>query len=143
MSPSTWRQLARTSDAVALGSFGEEEDAARGVMGRGDRPICLCDAPLASPAMEDLPRRLAELLEMVATRIRSMTIDRVARVITTMSLTLPLAVFALLAAIFLFLTIHRALAIPLTTAGAHGVIAGLFAIGGALIWRKRTPSSED
>jgi hypothetical protein len=39
VSPSTWRHLARTSDAVALGSFDEEEDAARGVMGRGDRPI--------------------------------------------------------------------------------------------------------
>lgn len=93
--------------------------------------------------MEELPRRLAELLEMVATRIRSMTIDRVARVITTVSLALPLAVLALLSVIFLFLTLHRALAIPLTTAGAHGLIAGLFAIGGALIWRKRTPSSED
>lgn len=93
--------------------------------------------------MEDLPRRLAELLEMVATRIRSMTIDRVARVITTTSLALPLAVFALLAMIFLFLTIHGALAIPLTTAGAHGVMAGLFVVGGGLIWRKRTPNSED
>jgi uncharacterized membrane protein len=93
--------------------------------------------------MEDLPRRLAELLEMIATRIRSMTIDRVARVVTTVSLALPLAMFALLAVIFLFLTVHRALAIPLTTAGAHGTIAGLFGIGGALLWRKRTQSSED
>jgi hypothetical protein len=93
--------------------------------------------------MEDLPRRLAELLETVAIRVRSMTIDRIARVVTAASLAIPLAVFGLLAVIFLFLTLHAALAIPLTPAGAHGVLAGLFAVGGALMWRKRSHDPED
>lgn len=93
--------------------------------------------------MEDLPRRLAELLETVATRVRSMTIDRVARVVTAASLAIPLVVLALLTIIFLFMTIYGALAIPLTSAGAFGVLAGLFAVGGVLAWRKRSPDSED
>jgi succinate-acetate transporter protein len=93
--------------------------------------------------MEDLPRRLAELLETVATRVRAMTIDRIARGVTVASLAIPLVVFALLAVIFLLMTIHSALAIPLTDAGAFGVMAGLFAIGGALAWRKRSQNQED
>lgn len=92
--------------------------------------------------MEDLPRRLAELLESVATRVRAMTVDRIATGVTMAALAIPLLVFALLAVVFLFMTIHRALAIPLTPAGAHGVMAGLFAIGGALLWRKRTQDPE-
>lgn len=93
--------------------------------------------------MEDLPRRLAELLETVATRVRAMTVDRIARAVTMASLALPVLVLGLLTIVFLFMTIHGALAIPLTDAGAFGVIAGLFAIGGALAWRKRTSTPED
>lgn len=93
--------------------------------------------------MEDLPRRLAELLETFALRVRAMTIDRIAKAVTIGSLAIPLAVFGLLAVIFLFLTIHAALAIPLTPAGAHGVLAGLFLVGGALMWRKRSQTPED
>lgn len=93
--------------------------------------------------MEDLPRRLAELLETVATRVRAMTVDRIARGVTVASLAVPLLVLAALTVVFLFMTIHKALAIPLTSAGAYGVLMGLFALGGALAWRKRAPESED
>lgn len=93
--------------------------------------------------MEDFPRRLAELLETVATRIRALTVDRIARGVTIASLAIPAMVLALLAVVFLFMTIHAALAIPLTDAGAHGVMAGLFLIAGALLWRKRAQDHED
>ncbi|HVR31498.1 MAG TPA: hypothetical protein VMS74_02195 [Acidimicrobiia bacterium] len=93
--------------------------------------------------MEDLPRRLAELLESVATRVRAMTVDRIARGVTIASLALPLLVLALLTVVFLFLTIHGALAIPLTDAGAFGLMAGLFTLGGALAWRRRSHQPED
>jgi len=92
--------------------------------------------------MDELPRRLAELLEAIATRIRAMTVDRVAKTVTIASLAIPLLVFALLAIVLLFLTIFRALAIPLTSAGAYAVLAGLFGIGGALVWRKRSIDPE-
>ena len=47
------------------------------------------------------------------------------------------AAFGLMAAIFLFLTVYKALEIPLGDAGAWGVLAGLFLIAGALMWSKR------
>jgi len=72
-----------------------------------------------------------------------MTVDRIARGVTMVSLALPLLVLALLTVVFLFLTIYGALAIPLTDAGAFGVMAGLFALGGALAWRRRSHQPED
>lgn len=93
--------------------------------------------------MEDLPRRLAELLETVATRVRALTVDRIARGVTMASLAVPIVVLAILTVVFLFMTVYGALAIPLTSAGAFGVLAGLFAVGGALAWRKRSQHSED
>ena len=93
-------------------------------------------------SMEDLPRRLAEFLESLAARIRALTVDRIAKGVTIVSLAIPLAVFGLLALVFLFLTIHRALAIPLTDAGAYGVMAGLFVVVGAFLWRKRSGEPE-
>lgn len=59
------------------------------------------------------------------------------------SLAAPLLVLALLTLVFMFMTIHGALAIPLTSAGAFGVLAGLFAVGGALAWRKRSQKPEE
>jgi hypothetical protein len=93
--------------------------------------------------MEDLPRRYADLLEGIATKVRSLTVDRVHKAITIASLTLPLAVLALLAVIFLFLTLHLALAIPLGDAGAYGVLGGVFVVAGAFAWRKRTAIPKD
>lgn len=93
--------------------------------------------------MEDLPRRLAELLETVAGRVRAMTVDRIAKGVTIVSLAIPLVVLGLLALVFLFMTIHAALAVPLTDAGAYGVVAGLFLIGGALLWRQRSRDPKD
>ena len=93
--------------------------------------------------MEDFPTRLADLLESVATKVRSLTVDRASKAITLTAMALPVAVFGLLAIVFLFMTIHGALAVPLTDAGAYGVIVGLFVIGGALLWRKRNETPED
>lgn len=93
--------------------------------------------------MEDFPRRLAELLETVTARVRALTVDRIARGVTMASMAIPIVVLAILTVVFLFMTIYGALAIPLTPAGAYGVIAGLFALGGALAWRKRSQDSEE
>lgn len=92
--------------------------------------------------MDDYPRRLADLLESLATRVRAVTVDRVDRVFVLVALALPALVLALLAVVFLFLTIHGALAVPLGDAGALAVMGGLFALAGAFTWRKRSPKDE-
>ena len=71
--------------------------------------------------MENFATRFADLLESTAIKARSI---------------------GLLALIFLFMTIHEALAIPLGSAAAHAIIAGLFAVGAAFLWSKRDPQDE-
>lgn len=88
--------------------------------------------------MEDFPAKLADLLDSAATKVRSLTTDRAERAIRLTALGIVAAVFGLLAVVFLFLTIYSALEIPLTEWGAYAVIGGLFVVGGAFLWAKRT-----
>ena len=92
--------------------------------------------------MENFATRFADLLESTAIKARSLTVDRAANAIRIVTLAIPAIVFGLLAIVFLFMTIHEALAIPLGSAAAHAIIAGLFAIGGAFLWSKRDPQDE-
>ena len=84
----------------------------------------------------------ADPLEATAIKARSLTVDRAANAIRIVTLVFPTIVFAVLAIVFLFMTIHEALAIPLGSAAAHAIIAGLFAIGGAFLWSKRDQQDE-
>lgn len=88
--------------------------------------------------MEDFPARLAALLETTATRIRALTVDRVAKVIRVTTLGIIAASLGAMAALFLFLTIYGALEIPLGRWGALAVIGGLFALVAVFLYSKRT-----
>ncbi|HEX2154167.1 MAG TPA: hypothetical protein VHL52_09320 [Acidimicrobiia bacterium] len=88
--------------------------------------------------MDDFPAKLAAFLEDIATRARSMTVDRAAKAVRLTTLGVIAAAFGLMTVIFLFLTIYGALEIPLGGWGAFGVLAGLFALAGAFMWGKRT-----
>jgi hypothetical protein len=92
--------------------------------------------------VEDLAPRFADLLESTAAKVRAMTVDRARKAITIASLALPASVFGIFAVVFLFMTIHSALAIPLGQWGAYAVVAGLFAIGGVFLWTKRIQKDE-
>ncbi len=88
--------------------------------------------------MTDYATQFADLLERIAVRVRALSVDRAHRAITIVSLALPTLVLALLGLAFLYLTILSALEIALGTAGAYGLLAGLFLVGGLLAWRSRT-----
>lgn len=89
--------------------------------------------------MEDLATRFADLLESTAQKIRALTVDRARTGITIAALAIPALVFAVFIVVFLFMTIHSALAIPLGQWGAYAVEAGVFLIVGVLVWIKRIP----
>lgn len=89
-------------------------------------------------AMDDFPARFADLLEQVATKVRSLTVDRVARWIRLGGLGILTATLAFLALIFLLLAIFGALEIPLTTAGALALVGALLISVGGYLWLKRT-----
>lgn len=88
--------------------------------------------------MDDLPARLADFLESISTRVRALTIDRVARWIKVSSLGMVALTLGIMAVIFLLLTVYGALEIPLGPDGAFGVLGGVLLIAGAWFWWKRT-----
>jgi hypothetical protein len=88
--------------------------------------------------MEDFPKRFADFLEQIATRVKALTVDRVARWIKLGGLGILAATFALLAVFFLLFAIFGALEIPLTTAGAFAVVGVLLVSIGGYMWIKRT-----
>ncbi len=92
--------------------------------------------------MEDFPARFAALLESVATRVRALTTDRVAKWIRVSSLGLVAATLGMMAILFLLLTIYGALAIPLGPDGAFGVLGALFLVAGVVLWVKRSKGSK-
>lgn len=91
--------------------------------------------------MDDFPARFADALEMVATRIRSLTVDRVNRWIRLSSLGMAAVTLGLVAMVFLVLAIYGALAIPLGSDGAFAVMGFVALIFGVVTWTRRNKAS--
>lgn len=88
--------------------------------------------------MQEYAARFADLLEQVATKVREMTIDRIAHAIKLTGLGILAAALALTAVVFLVWTIFGALEIPLTTAGAFAVFGVVLAVAGGIMWFQRS-----
>ena len=88
--------------------------------------------------MEDYAARFADLLEQVATKIRSLTVDRVAKGIRLTGLGILALTLGFTAVAFLLFAIFGALEIPLTTAGAFALLGAIFIAVGTYLWVKRT-----
>ncbi len=101
--------------------------------------------------MEEFPTRVADFLESVATRIRALTVDRVARVIMFVALGLVSAVLVVVAFIFLMLGLFRILEELVFKACdcsqameiSYGAVGGLFVLVGALLWSRRTRTKTE
>jgi hypothetical protein len=88
--------------------------------------------------MRELATQFADFLEDIATKVRAMTVDRIARFIKLTGLGIMAAVLGLTALIFLIWSLFGALEIPLTTAGAFAVFGVLLAVGGGFLWFTRS-----
>lgn len=88
--------------------------------------------------MHEYAARFADLLEQVATKVRAMTVDRIANAIKLTGLGILAAVLALTALVFGVWTIFGALEIPLTTAGAFAVFGTVLAVTGGILWFQRS-----
>lgn len=88
--------------------------------------------------MEQLAAQFADLVEAIANKVRSLTVDRVAKGVRVTGLGILAATLGFTALLFLFWAIFGALEIPLTTAGAFGVVAAALIGTGIVIWIKRT-----
>ena len=67
-----------------------------------------------------------------------MTVDRVHRIVTIVSLGLIAVTMAVTAVVFLFVALYNLLAHWLTPAGALGVMGGIFVLAGLLVWSRRS-----
>lgn len=88
--------------------------------------------------MHEYAAKFADLLEQVASKIRSMTVDRVARAIKLTGMGIVVAALALTTLTFLLWAIFGALEIPLTTAGAFAVFGAVLMAAGSYFWLTRT-----
>lgn len=95
---------------------------------------------------EDFPTRIADLLEAFATKVRAMTVDRVARLITFVTLGIVGLMLVTMAIIFFLVGLFRIVGELVHKAGGgdwsmeitYAVIGGVFLGLGALLWRQRT-----
>jgi uncharacterized membrane protein len=101
--------------------------------------------------VEDFPSRIADFLETLAARIRSLTVDKIARVIKFVTLGCLGTVLVLVAAGFLLVGIFRIVeelifkACDCTQAMeiSYAVVGGLFLLIGALLWRSRNRGTTE
>ncbi len=99
-------------------------------------------AILGSP-MNDMATRFADLLETVATRIRSLTVDRLARIIRIAIAAVVAVSLVVVALIYLIVAVFRAVSVPLTMEGAYAAFGGLFLLIGLFVWLKRNPKEDN
>ena len=90
----------------------------------------------------DYPARIADFLEQTATRIRELTVDRIALGVTWTALGIVIATLVVLAAIWLIVGFFRALGTLIGQELAYVVVGGILLIAGVFVWVKRYPKEE-
>jgi uncharacterized membrane protein len=103
--------------------------------------------------VEDFPTRIADFLEEIATRIRSMTVDRLAQAIKFVTLGCLGGTLVMVAFVFLLVGLFRIveeLVFKICDCSqameiSYAAVGGLFLLVGALLWRSRnrTPTEDD
>ena len=93
--------------------------------------------------MDDYASRIADLLEEIATRVRSMTVDRVEKAAKWTAIGIVIAILAILLLIFTLIGIFRILGTLMPMELAYLIVGGIFLILGVLLWRGRRPPVKD
>lgn len=91
---------------------------------------------------QPLSARIADLLEMIATKVRELTVDRAAVAITWIAVGLILFVAIAMAIFWLFVGIFRALGALMGTEVAYAVVGAILVVAGAIVWIRRYPQDR-
>lgn len=89
-----------------------------------------------------LSARVADFLELIATRIRELSVDRAAAAITWTAVGLILFVGVILAMIWLLVGIFRVLGTLMGQETAYAVVGVLLILIGAFVWSRRYPQDR-
>jgi zinc transporter ZupT len=90
----------------------------------------------------DYPTQIAEFLEELAVKIRSMTVDRAENAVTWTALGIMLAIILLLGIIWLLVGFFRAFGALVGQEVAYAITGGILIVVGALLWMRRFPADD-
>ena len=90
----------------------------------------------------DLPAQIADFLEELATKIRSLTVDRAENAVTWTALGIIFAVIGLLGLVWLLVAYFRAFGELVGQEAAYAITGGILIVVGALLWMRRFPNNE-
>ena len=93
--------------------------------------------------MDDFPAKIADFLETIATRIRLLTVERVAGWARWTAIGVVLAILGLLMAIFTIVALFRLISELITVEGAYALFGAIFVFIGILLWSKRLPKAKE
>lgn len=91
---------------------------------------------------QPLSSRIADLLEIIATKVRALTVDRAAVAITWIAVSMILVVALSMALFWLIVGIFRALGALMGTETAYAVVGAILIVAGAVIWMRRYPQDR-
>ena len=95
-----------------------------------------------SEPSQPLSARLADLLEVIASKIREMTVDRAAAAVTWAAVGVVLLAAVAMALFWLLVGIFRALGALMGMETTYVVVGVILIIGGAIVWIKRYPQDR-
>ena len=91
---------------------------------------------------EDFPVKIADALESVANKARSLTVDKAEKAGKWIAAGPLLTMLVIIAVIFLLIGLSRLLGEVVGTEIAYAIIGGLFAVAALLLWRQRNPKEN-
>ena len=92
--------------------------------------------------MDDFPTKIADYLEQTATKIRSMTVDRIAGGVRWGAAGIVIAVLAFLLIVFLLVGVFRLLGELIGVEVTYAIFGGLFLLLGVFLLRQRKPQLD-
>lgn len=91
----------------------------------------------------DFPVKIADALESVAGKARSLTVDKAEAAGKWAAAATVLVFLGIMAVIFLLIGVSRLLGEVVGTEVAYAIIGGLFLVAALLIWRQRDPKEPN
>ncbi|MCB2223411.1 MAG: phage holin family protein [Actinobacteria bacterium] len=94
--------------------------------------------------MEDFTQRIPDLLERLTAKIRSITVEPAAKVLTILAASMVAGILVIFALVYFFVGLFRILGDLVDSMElAYAIVGGLFLLLGLLLWSRRTAKDTE